>query len=292
MKKIIVEEKQFNMLYGLMVNEYLDKDVFNLGKKYLIESIGIPNNLIILNQMLCNEITSSIKNGEFEKEIKLNGEFDDWKLNYMINFDNKFEGVTYDEIKQINLTISVDSKLNVDKKTLSNILSHELMHVYQIKLGSNTILSNDKSSDIYRTMIAVFETYKNQEMHPLVLLNYIIYYSFKEEQEAYTVGGREYFENIELQHDMTNSQYIEILKNSPYHVVFLRLGQAQSILNNMDFFGEHIDTFCKIFDITYEKLREMLNLEIKTFRYKFDRVICDFCERNDISMNDRLKFYY
>lgn len=85
---------------------------------------------------------------------------------------------------------------------------------------------SDKS-DRYSLMDDIFNSY--DEHHPYNILNYIIYYSFKEEQEAYTVGGSQYFSNVGFINDINSETYINILKNSPYHIVFQRLGIAQNV---------------------------------------------------------------
>lgn len=292
MKKIIVAEKQVNMIYGLMINEHIDREIFNLSKKMIFESLGVPNDVKMETISIMNIIKDNITNNK-----KLNDEieiecFDGWKIIYNSNFYIDNNGFMNLNEKTILLSIKIDSNYKFDTNTISNILSHELMHIFQLKVGSNKIISNEKSSDMYNKMNYIFDMLKNNEMQPMVFLNYIIYYSFREEQEAYTVGGKEYFDNIELEHDMTNEEYIKILKNSPYHIVFLRLGRAQSILNNREFFSDIINNFLNIYKISYDELVKILNEEIKVFRYKFDRVICDFCDRNNISMRERMNFYY
>lgn len=63
-------------------------------------------------------------------------------------------------------------------------------------------------------------------------------------------------------------------------------------LDNYDFYSYYIDNFCNLYNINYKELYNILNNELKIFKYKFSRIICNFCIENGISMEDRKRFYF
>lgn len=290
MKKIIMKESQFNNLitelnFGCENLNTFGFDLFVMGNNYnsLNESIGVPNFINGLTSEILNLLKQSLENKENELNISLTNELSGWTVNIILGKD--IVGVTYKETNEI--IIGVNKYKPFDDSFYSNIIGHELMHAYQISLVNRKTLLN---KDLYEKMNTLFNNF--EEWHPLCILNYIIYYSFIEEQEAYTVGGKEYFDNINIQHDMENNDYVSILKNSPYHIVFNRLGRARTILMNREYYVKEINQFCDYYNINENELLNILDNEIKTFKYKFSRIINNFCMKNNISMKDRKKFYF
>ena len=291
MKRIIITENQFNMLLKNSIFENLSRQMFSYDANVLLETRGVPNEVDKISSDVFLMIKSSIKEKKLSGSINLSGAFENWKVEYYCSlFIDSNGGVTRYDKKTIRINIMVDENLCFNELNLSEIIGHELMHVYQFYLNTNTVFSKEDKYEMYSKMREIFEKVSNNETNPFYILNYIIYYSFTEEQEAYTVGVKEYFKQFSIEDFKTNDDYKEIIKSNPFYIVFERLGKAKTLLNGYEFYEDVINEFCALYGIKYKDLVKMLNESIVNLKYKFQRVLADFFIENNVSFEDRKKF--
>lgn len=296
MKRIKINENQFNMLFErIIVFENLDERTFlfanDVSETLLYETRGVPNSINVVTSSLLSRIKDKINNEVFNETLEIGGLFDGWSITFTASRDfYGMNGVTQEYKKNVEIAFNIDENNNFDECNVSNLIGHELMHVFQYYVGSNSIMKNKTKSEMYEIMNDVFNLYSNNKI--ICSLNYIIYYSFIEEQEAYTVGGKEYFNNFDDKKIIDYDSYYSFISSSPFYLAFQRLKEGKEILENYRLYKDIIDWFCSLYKIKYEDFVKVLNNSIFSLKYKFKRVLADFFIDNDISADDRKKFMF
>lgn len=278
--------------FGNLVNEH--KKYFDKEFKRLIinEKQGIPSfifnatNIIVQKCVKIiesyddyngfNEINNVYDLSEYSDELK------NINLNStLIMYDNSYKGFNIKSNggetvgTNINVVYSVyEGVYNIHE--LYNIISHEIMHAYQYTKNKNTV--NQRYTNLYSKMLGILSKENVSEVET-ALCN-IIYYSYKEEQDAYTVGGRMYFDSIE---NIDDCDFNELILKSPYRITYERLVSADRIM--CKYFTDanikkQIDYFCEIVGTDFKKLHMMLKDAFKTLITKFSKNIYDFMQIN------------
>ena len=285
--KIIINEKQFNKLIMDSSNSiWCNKDLNSLSsyklKQYLTEEQGIPNilkgqsiNLIKrLNSLLVTQPKENVTINGYDKistsQLEL---YPNWNITYIVHY---IKNTNYNQVQQANAdnntkTIYLETYQTIGDGTISNdlieALAHELMHMFQFEQNTNEFT---KKNDLYSKCISVFNNLK--EGNPIRQINYIIYFSFKDEIEAYNVGGYEWLMNTNLvnKNDKYGFYLKKIFENSPYGRVFERLNRAIIILKyEWNPMLENI--LSQIYEYSREELIEMGNNALETCQRKFAR---------------------
>ena len=264
MKRIKINENQFNMLFErIIVFENLDERTFlfanDVSETLLYETRGVPNSINVVTSSLLSRIKDKINNEVFNETLEIGGLFDGWSITFTASRDfYGMNGVTQEYKKNVEIAFNIDENNNFDECNVSNLIGHELMHVFQYYVGSNSIMKNKTKSEMYEIMNDVFNLYSNNKI--ICSLNYIIYYSF--------------------------------ISSSPFYLAFQRLKEGKEILENYRLYKDIIDWFCSLYKIKYEDFVKVLNNSIFSLKYKFKRVLADFFIDNDISADDRKKFMF
>lgn len=181
-----------------------------------------------------------------------------------------------------NILLRIDDGV-YDIHNFYNIVGHEIMHCYQNTFNNKELDEENKKK--YLLFKDIYERTNEGDMWRD--LSYIIYYSYNEEQEAYTVGGRMYLDSID--DDINSNDYNDIIKNTPYKIAYERLMRCKDILSHYltnEFYKKTIDEFCYFFNIDIFTLEKTLNEDLDKLKRKFGKNISDYLQIKKVSQKD------
>lgn len=232
MKKIILNEDQFNNILEMMLNEklHISDDV--------IDSFKIIKNSILRNIAETSTINNSISIPHKENELKFELFGSDLTVKYDCYFLNSKQ-----DIASIMQKLDITSYVNNDEKTIylnffnidnqyfdpryfDDALQHELEHFYQfIKKGGTALIPK---SDLYKQALKYLNDNGNDGFNRVLAT--IIYLSYKQEWDGFINGSyamlcacdirtmndfNEYFVQTEVYRSLQNLIYLkEVLKEN------------------------------------------------------------------------------
>lgn len=270
----------------------------NVAKTIINEKQGVPSFIFNVTNIIIQDVVNKIERHDINgydrinidyELFKLSNELENCFLNCVVLFvpkeyknfiQDKSGG--YTNKNNANVLLRIDNGI-YNVHDFFNIIGHEIMHCYQSRF-KNMDLNNYKN----KNYIFFNHVYKHTNEGDMWRdLSYIIYYSYNEEQEAYTVGGRMFLDSI--YDDINSNDFNDIIKNIPYNIAYERLMRCKDILSHYltnDFHKSQIDGFCDFFHVDIFSLEKMLNNDLDSLIKKFGKNISDYLHIRKVSQNE------
>lgn len=209
-------------------------------KKVLNEELGILNNVSDLAYKICKNIEYKFLYEQSENYQVIFKPFkDDYPFSMVFKFENyekqskvpeekiDYSGVTYYN-KHLIIINGYTIKGNLLKDKLSEVVQHELHHIFELHLsGKNKIFDKKKDIDLYS--LSVKEAKDNNVGTDRNNIGYAIYLSFKFESNAFENGTYAYL----MKQDINFIGHeIELIKKSMYYKRFIKVKSAYEFVKN------------------------------------------------------------
>lgn len=301
--------------YSEYRSQYFEDPISNRKLKeeinLLFESKGIPNIL----KGLCDSILEEISNGSVL--ISRDYDFDKFKTNIYIEIKPHSKKTIYavsefgiftpigNRLKEVKITIFLD-KDNYDIIELKSVITHELLHIYEVY---NRIINKTKKDiqwQLNNTLLKIRNKYDDDFINDF---SYLIYLSMDQEinarvSETYTIliDQKNYDRDILINSlKLTNSwKYSEYLINfslDKYNIDYDKLLNylidvntlMNKKLNNLNFNIYKIPNNIKDCKVILKKWITLFKKKGMKFRSKLIKIIDEVI--NDVKMIDSAIFY-